>query len=355
MILLLALIAHASLDQALEHTQDGRFVEAARIVEKTRAPRIDKDQVLGYIALRANDPAQAKRLLTKVVEQDAGRAAAWLYLGIAEHQLEDPAASLRALKRASSVGAPRRDYWALRARNERLVTSDAVAYETLTSGLSRFERDPVLLREQVSILVAADAVATALLRAELLFEVSPNPQRDRLWLARLFVDADALEAATSVLEVARLAQPNDPDLAAQLAYVYARRGRHHIAARLLDPSRIGAGRAFESADQYRVAGEHTRALRANRFVVERGRRLAQRVQILVESGALEEAAALGSELEGEVDERTAFALAFAYVNTGELERAEGLLNGIERPDDWPGLDELRQTIEVCRRDEARCP
>lgn len=345
-LLLFALLlapAHGSgVERALELAERGALDAAESVDLKARLAPVDRHQLLGYLALRRRDYPRAAAELERAVQLDPGRRAAWLYLGVARHHLGEPAASLEALRRAERVGQRYPDYFTLRARSERLAETSTAAWSTLERGLARFESDPGMLREQVSLLLEIGAHRPALARAERLYERSPRPERDRQWVVRSLIDAGALEDAAVALEAACSAHPGDIAWVAQLAWVHARLGRPRMAARLLDPARLGADRyAFEAADQWRVAGEPDAALRANRHVEDPTRRRTQRLLILVETGALERARALQATLPPEhLDDQGRYAMAFALVHTGTPQAARPYLDAVEDRSAVPGLAEL---------------
>ncbi len=355
-LLLTAVLApDSAVDRALALAERGAIEPAEALVRQARLDPVDRAQLLGYLALRRRDPETAASTLSRVVAADPGRAAAWLHLGVARHHLGDPTGSLAALRRAEAVGSRYPDYFTLLARNERLSGTATAAWSTLGRGLSRFESDPGMLREQVSLLLQIGAYRGARARAERLYQTSRHPERDRQWVVRALLDAGALDEAAIALEAARWAEPSAVEWVAQLAWIHAQQDRPRVAARLLDPARLGSARyAFEAADQWRVAGDPAAALRANRFVEDPARRQAQRLLILVEAGALERARALRSELLPEaLDDVGRYALAFALVHTGSPESAAPYVAAVEDASALPGLEELQRAIDAAPEGRGR--
>jgi choline-sulfatase len=89
----------------------GRDQEAAAVAGRVlaAAPRDARaHQVLGTVALRREQPAEARRQLQAAVELDPRLAVAWNTLGVARLRLEGPAAALDAWRKAVEI-AP--DYW----------------------------------------------------------------------------------------------------------------------------------------------------------------------------------------------------------------------------------------------------
>ena len=361
--LIMATLLASPVDDILRLAQEGRLSDAVARTQSARLDPADRDQLLGYLALRARDFDRAVRLLERVVSLEPDRGSAWLYLGLALHHQGRHRESLSALEEAAPFAAGLPEFHTLRARATRLTENATSAWSQIQAGLDRFESDPGLLREQVSLLLALGAVATAGTRAKQLFAVTPRPLDDRLWLARVLTDLGAVQEAAPVLEEAlalrasgRSASDDAPSttaLRAQLAWTYARLGRPHAAARLIDPLRSGSRTyAHEAADQWRVAGETERALAANRFVEDTGRRRAQRLLILVEAGELERAAALGGVLDvNALDAATTYALAFALVHTGRASEARSLLDRIDEDETSPGLRALKAQVTAALGDD----
>jgi len=359
----MAALLASPVDDILRLAQEGRLSEAAARTQSARLDPADRDQLSGYLALRARDFDRAVSLLERVVSLEPDRHSAWLYLGLALHNQGRHRESLSALEKAASSAAGLPEFHTLRARATRLTENATAAWSHVQAGLDRFESDPGLLREQVSLLLELGAVATARTRAKQLFAVTPRPLEDRLWLARVLTDLGAIEEAAPVLEealalraTARSAADDAPSLTAlraQLAWTYARLGRPHAAARLIDPLRSGSRtHAHEAADQWRVAGETERALAANRFVDDAYRRRAQRLLILVEAGELERAAALRGVLDlNDPDVATTYALAFALAHTGRASQARALVERVDEDETPPGLEALKAQIAAALGDD----
>lgn len=356
--ILFATLLASPVDDILRLAEEGRLAEAEALARDARLEPADRHQLLGYLALRARRFERAARSLEHAVALEPGRGAAWLYLGVALHHQGRPRESLAALEQAEVPGASLPGFFALRARAARLAGSSSTAWACLEAGLERFEADPGLIREQVGLLFEVRAIGAATRRAERLFEVTTRPIRDRLWVARALIDSGALAEAAPALEAALAHRAKSPStspgapsrgaIRAQLAWVYARLGRPRAAARLLDPVRLGTGEhAYEAADQWRIAGDITRALAANRYVEAPTKRLRQRLLILVEAGALERAAALGEGLDpSALDALTTYALAYALALTGRLDKARALAARIVDRSAVPGLEALEELLEA---------
>jgi tetratricopeptide (TPR) repeat protein len=362
---LMATLLASPVDDILQLVQEGRLSDAAAQTQSARLDPVDRDQLLGYLALRDRDFDRAVRFFERVLSREPDRASAWLYMGLALHRQGRHRESLAALDRAAPSAVGLAEFHTLRARSTRLTENATAAWAHIQTGLRRFESDPGLLREQVSLLLEVGAVATARRRAEQLFAVTPHPLDDRLWLARVLVNLGVVEEAAPVLEEAIAlsatgqsasdAAPSTAELRAQLAWIYARLGRPYAAARLIDPSNSGSrAYAYEAADQWRVAGETARALAANRFVEDADRRRAQRLLILVEAGELERAAALGGVLDANtLDVATTYALAFAFVHTGRASAAKKLFERFDDDETPPGLEALRAQIAAALGDDEK--
>ncbi len=341
--------------------EQGRLGAAASLTERSELDEVDRSQLLGYISLLRKDYAQAVAELRAVVRKEPHRRAAWLHLAVAHHHLQEPEETLEALEKAESAGVRSAQYFALKARALRLTRTTTSAYEAIVEGRSRFEDEPSLLREEISLLVQIGATETARTQFQRLLVGGGNPLEERLWFARALTESGELEDAAAILESARLEaelesaedRPVDAEaISAQLAWTYAQLGNAEASARLLDPQRLGSTRyAFESADQYRLAGTYEAALRTNRYVSDPGRRINQRLLVLVEAGRYEQATAFGLTLPDPalLDDTGRFALAFALAATDRRERARKLLAAIEAPEKLSGFDLLQKQLGAVKR------
>jgi len=92
-------------------SDSGRDQEAAAVAGRVlaAAPRdAHAHQILGTVALRQEQPAEARRQLQAAVDLDPRLAVAWNTLGVARLRLEGPGAALDAWRKAVEI-AP--DYW----------------------------------------------------------------------------------------------------------------------------------------------------------------------------------------------------------------------------------------------------
>ena len=89
--------------------------------------------------------------------------------------------------------------------------------------------------------------------------------------------------ALPLLEHVVAQHPSDAELRGHLAHVYARHSKWFSAARIFEEAHmLGGGYAFEAADQYRMAGHFTDALRMNAAARPTKAQAVQRLAILFE-------------------------------------------------------------------------
>ena len=109
--------------------------------------------------------------------------------------------------------------------------------------------------------------------------LKPNREANLVLFHLLYGDSEAV----SMLEQIAAGYPEDVELKALLAHVYAGQDRWFSAARLFEEaSRMSGKYAFEAADQYRMARRYRDALRMNGRLTESETQQAQRLSILFE-------------------------------------------------------------------------
>ena len=182
---------------------------------------------------------------------------------------------------------------------------------------------------------------------------------DYLTLGNALQNSGDFEQAVRLLELAHLRNPDQPDVAVALARVYQQRGSTRTAAALMERIALrGVSEAFiEAAELYRQSGELLHAMNLNRYIVDSKTRLRQRLLILLDLRDYEALAAMSRDLRRVrllEDENIRYALAFAFFETQEFDKAENLLTAITKPELFRKAAELRKTMAQCRESPWTC-
>ncbi|MEE2785907.1 MAG: hypothetical protein VX589_01110 [Myxococcota bacterium] len=171
---------------------------------------------------------------------------------------------------------------------------------------------------------------------------------DRAALLPLFQllhgDADALP----ILEEIIARHPDDAELRAMLGYAYAGQRQWFSAARLFETaSHLGGPYQFEAADQYRMSGQLTDALRMNGFAQTSAKQRAQRLAILFEQKQYARIVAMGEQFAAP-DSR--YRVAYAHYAIGDYEGARTRTRALLKTDYG---QEASALLSAIRREQSR--
>lgn len=314
----------------------------------------------GLVALDAGDPAAATVALesARAASGDAVDPLLLLTLARAQVRAGQPDAALATLDAAGGELDAIPSAWSLRARAHRDRHDTAGAWAALEGGVRRFPDHTALRRQQILLLLDAGLTRAAGEQARALLARPDTSEADVLVVAEALRLAGVHDQATALLEAALLRAPRSLQVRVRLAVVHLGAGRPLAAAQLFDTAAaLDPTYAANAAALYLEAGRQERALNLNAQVQDPYEKVTQRFTILARTESWDRAAALDPRLErlGALsDEDVRYGLAYAHFETGDLDRAEHLLRGIEDARLFRQATALRQAIQQCRDTPEQC-
>lgn len=243
-------------------------------LSSTNRPRFE-----GLIAEGRDQPALAADAFERALVETPDVPEIHLHAAHAYFKLEQFEAVLRHARGAVSLRDEAVAQPLLEARALQALNRDSEAYIVLTRACEAYQSDPrpcfefATLAHRKKLLQDVRRVARKL--------VALASDRDAMLplFHLLYGDRDGLP----ILEQVVAQYPKDAEIRALLAHVYARDGRWFTAARLFEEATIMGGKyAYESADQYRMAGRYKNALRMNGQAASSQTQRVQRLSILFE-------------------------------------------------------------------------
>lgn len=263
-----------------------------------------------------------------------------------------PLEAVAALDDAGQVAAALPSTWLLRARAELAASDPHAAWVALVQGEARFPDELAFPREQVFLLVRQGLFQEALGRGRQLLARQGDDARAWLVIAEALRNAGQEEQAILLLEEARLRFPLEVDVAGLLARVYLQQQRPAVASRILQVAAEIDGELFAAAaETARRAGQIERALYLNGRVPDAVEKAKQRLGLYVEAQDWGRALALEERLQrlGLLREDSLrYAMAYASFRIGDLDRADGFLEGIQDARVFRDATTLRQAMQDCR-------
>ena len=288
--------------------------------------------LVGLVALELGDAQRAADAFEHAATL-APEPLTWLGLAGARDQLGQPTAALAAL----DAGGPALDgfptAWLLRSRGLSALQRPDDAYGVALEGAERFPADADLVAARFTLAIERGLTHQVAIDAPAALIAAEAPEELWLELAQglLIVPGDAQVFA----EQARLALPHSHRARLVLASACLAQERYHCAGSVLaEAAAFDATYALQASEAFRRAGELQRALYLNGQVADPADKARQRLSLLVELQAWDEAAALDARLErlGLLqDDSVAYALAYAHAIAGDLARAEVLVTRLSDP------------------------
>ena len=318
---------------------DGRYDRAEAVLAEIDAPKkADAARyytLKGMVSLNLDHHEAALATLQQAVE--AG-AAPLVFVWMAQARLEtgDPTGAIADLDRAGEAGEAVVGSWQLRSRALREIGDDEGAYAALLAGRARFPDHRGLLEGQLAMLVDL-----GLTRRAVEIGTTTLPALDASEAAWVAIGdhlrrAGALDDARAWLEEVRLRFPTSVDARVALASACLEAELPLCCGEMLQEAAAFDNRyASEAAECFRRAEDLDRALYLNGMVADDEVKVRQRLGLLLQSGAFDQATSLDARLSRlgvlAQDESVAYALAYAHAQNGNHARAEELLSGLTDP------------------------
>ena len=221
-----------------------------------------------------------------------------------------------------------------------------------------FPDDYAFQRRKVFYLIDLGLYQEAAEQGQAYLDRSDGSLEDYVAIGDALRRSGQVDRALRFLEVAKLRFPDDTLVSKVLAHAYIEKSSLHVAADIIDAaSRQDTALIPEAAELYRRAGQVYRAMLLNSQVRDQNAKFKQRMDLLLELGHFEQAAAMEQDLyrTGLLDnEDIRYALAYAMFKVGAFESAEKHLSLLRRSDLFRKAVEVRRAIEECRATPWRC-
>lgn len=274
---------------------------------------------------------------------------------VSSNRLEE---AVRVLERAPAQVKAIPQSYTLRANVLYQLGRKHGAYRALDEGFAAFPDNEQMERQRMFLLIELGLYQAALEAAEVFFAHRESGPDDYVALAQALLKGSQVERAKLLLEQANLRFPNHPKIRTQLAVVYLEAGAPVVAAEVLRPlAWVDADKAMPTAELYRKGGAYGRAVRMNQRVEDQKAKIRQRLSLLLEQEHFEQAANLYPRVArlGLLEEQgIVYAMAYAFYQTREFDRAETLLSQLTDERLFEQGIQIRQGIEACRQAKWQC-
>lgn len=337
---------------------DGYWDRAARVlseVDPDTAEDLDRARFFtlrGLVRSREGLYEQAVEDYRAALVEEGVDPLVNLQLAQALIRTDRPQQALDALDAAGEGGAALSGTWLLRVQAHRALDDVDGAWVALMRGEARFPDELEFPRQRVFLLVQEGLYQTAVLEGRDLLERRPDDPTGWLAIAEALRNAGEVRETIVLLEEARMRFPTNVDVATLLARTYLQADAPMAAGQVLQVAAEQDPTLFAAASEaWRQAGDLDRSLYLNGRVVDPAEKAKQRLGIHLEQQDWARAAALEERLErlGLLRDEDAlkYALAYAWFQLGELERAQARLRGITDPRWFKDATALREAMQGC--------
>lgn len=341
---------------AAQLLRDGHFDRAAEVLANVDAAAEGVDLITyhtarGMLALEQQRKDDAEQAFAAAIAAGQTDPLIHLYRAQALFGLERYPAALQALDAAGDGVAAISAAWLMRAHAQWMLGQRQAALDTLSRAGDRFPGNTAFLRRQVFYLVDAGLHQEAAMLGREYLARGQAKAEDYAAIGTALRRAKSFDEALGFLESARLKYPEDGNIAKALAQTWLERGDTLAAAEILarqaerDPALMP-----EAAELFRRAGHAVRALALNTRIADQGKKLKQRVGILLQLRRYEQVAGMEDALYRVGlydDEDVRYALAYARFQGGDFAGAEKHLTALTRPELFRKATELRRLMQDC--------
>lgn len=341
---------------------DGYLDRAAAVLEEVdpNAEGIDQKQywrLRGIVEMKRGLFSEAARYLDSAIELGDTEPRTSLLLVQAHSRAGNPEAALAVFDEAPPGIRAFPESYLLQGRILYELNRKPQAFQTLDEGFARHPGHVEIERQRLFLLIDLGLYQAAVEASRHLLGRPGTEANDHLAVAEALRKAKQLDQAILLLEEALIRFPGDAGVRTQLASTYLDAKRPLTAAEVLRPAAwLDPEKALFTAELYRRSHKLDRAELMNERVADQEAKLRQRMGLLIERGAYEQAAALHPRLLrlGLLeDEQLAYALAYTFFKIGEHDRVRPMLSRLKDQKLFERGVELVRAVEVCK-ETGRC-
>ena len=336
---------------------DGHWDRASVVlaeVDPQTTPEKDLAQLYtlrGLVALNQQAWSLAADDLQAAIDAGQSDPLIWLHLARAQSGLGEHAEALVALDRSWEAASALPGAWLLKSQTHVALGDADAALTTLDDGAAAFPDEVLFDRERVMLYIDLHLYQAAGDAGERYLERASEDVDAWLAVAEALRQSGAAMDAVHLLEEARLRFGSNPQVLTLLAAAWLEEGYPGAAARILaEAAEIDPALHVEATECFRQSGDLGLAMMHNALVPDGVAKVRQRLGLLAEQEAWERATSLAPRLGrlGVMDEDpVAYAVAYAWFQSGFPDEAEALLTTIDDSRLFRDATALREAMAQC--------
>lgn len=314
-------------------------------------------ELTGLLALKQKRWPEAAAAFKKAISLGEVRPVVHLYLAQTQFELKEFGQCIASLKKAGEAATSRPAAYLMWSEAYFEQGKPQDGFRVLWKARKQHPRERSLQRAIIFHLVEAKLFQEAIdVGADYL--KGADSAADFVALGEALRQAGQLHQSQQVLELGQLRFPDDERAILALTHVYVDEDHNLAGAMLLERvARFKPELALETAELYRRAGRHERALLWNTRIPDQKKKLRQRLAVLVEMERYGMVAAMEprlSRLELLDEENVRYALAYGLFKLGSFDRAEQHLRQLKTAEMFERANQLRKAMEDCREQGWQC-
>jgi predicted Zn-dependent protease len=343
--------------------RDGHPDRAASILEPVDPEEADLDLPRFY-TLRGLARLQVQRHEEALTDFDVAVAAGQtdpmvhVYASQAHFKLDQFRDALRSIESARAGGMQLVGLYELEAECYWRLERKDLAWSTLGRAYEEHPGEVGLLRRKVFFAIELGLYTTAAAVGRVYMQTGDAGPDDAMAIGRALAESGRGEEALSFLQAAALQYPGERSLVIELARSYLDADQGRVAASILARrAHFDSELALEAADLYAKAGSHRRALDLNALAENSAAKLRQRLALLIALQQFGAVAAMERMLVRSrllEDENIRYALAYAFFEIQDFERAEYHLGQLTDPTLFSKAMEIRELMLDCADSPWMC-
>ncbi|MEA3228808.1 MAG: tetratricopeptide repeat protein [Campylobacterota bacterium] len=282
----------------------------------------------------------------------------YIYLSQSYYKIKDYKNTVKALNNAGTMGKNRSSLYTLRAECYWKIKEHSHSFNALNEGIKLFPKATKLLKQKFYYLAELKLYQASIKIAKQYIKASGNSSSEHIALAQLLLQANQLDEAIKILEVAKLTFPKEAKIDVILSHAYGKKGMKFTSAEIFEIASIYDKKyETDSVEMHRRVGNIAHAIYLNSKMKDKVQKLKHKIAIYISREEYEKVVGLISGLKRYnllKDDNVRYALAYSYYMEKDYKNAEKQLKKISDNELFAKATVIRKNIEKCRNDSMEC-
>jgi len=337
-----------------------KAVEATK-VKVYKAPASAKEKRRHLFSVGSSEKPQPK-VSTPIFNAEKLRAdqlqKLYSHLSQESYKVKDYGATIKYLDLQGPLGRDQASEYMLRADCYWKLGDRDSAVAMLTKGAGAFPSDQSLLKQKFYYFTELGLYQEAIKSAKAYMKRAKPNAKEYMALAQMLLAGGQRDESIKVLEETKMLFPKEAKVDMLLGHLYLKKGMQYTTANLFEQGSYYEHKYVkEAAEMYRRAGMIPHALYLNSQVIDKQKKLKQKIAIYVDRQEYAKIIGLIDALKRYKmldDDTIRYAVAYAYYMSKDYEEAEKHLKKINDSELFSKATIIRKNIEKCQDNSMEC-